>query len=499
MPDGTSVRETLVSWLLFHDDVVIKGKKQAKFSFLDLSTVDRREAACQAEVSLNRRLAPDVYLGVGHILLPDGRTEPVVVMRRLPAERSLERLVRSSEPHLEVEIDELARILASFHASVPMADDPAAVAGADTLIELWSSTLDELDRFAGHRLPAGWLDGIRTMAVDYLTGRRLLLEERIARDRIRDGHGDLLPSDVFCLDDGPRVLDCLEFDARLRQGDVVSDVASLAMGLEGLGRIDLAQRLQDDYRRWSGDDWAESLWHHWVAYRAAVRAKVACLRAEQECHPPGPDARMLVGMSYRHLQAGRPRLVLVGGVPGSGKSTLARLLAVEGAWSLLSSDDIRPRGSGPAADRYSEESKDAVYAALLDGAARLLAEGRSVVLDATWSRQRWRARAAETAADARAELYPVLCTAPVALCEDRVRRRQRRSSGSSEATPAVVRRLTAEFAPWRGARRVDTTAPRAEVAASVMTWMRRRDARSLLSGGGGRPARDGGATGPASA
>ena len=108
--------------------------------------------------------------------------------------------------------------------------------------------------------------------------------QRIAEGRAVDGHGDLLADDIFCLDDGPRILDCIEFDEALRLGDGLSDVAFLAMDLEHLGRPDLAQRFLDAYREATADVWPSSLEHHHVAYRAQVRAKVAAIRAAQGDH-----------------------------------------------------------------------------------------------------------------------------------------------------------------------------------------------------------------------
>ena len=119
---------------------------------------------------------------------------------------------------------------------------------------------------------------IGELAHRYLDGRTTLLAERIARGRVVDGHGDLLADDIFCLDDGPRILDGLEFDERLRWGDVLYDVGFLAMDLERLGRLDLALAFLDWYREYSAETHPPSLEHHYIAYRALVRAKISCLQ-----------------------------------------------------------------------------------------------------------------------------------------------------------------------------------------------------------------------------
>ena len=127
------------------------------------------------------------------------------------------------------------------------------------------------------------------LAHRYLDGAIALLAERIARGRIVDGHGDLLADDIFCLDDGPRILDWLEFDDRLRWGDVLYDVGFLAMDLEHLGRRDLALHFLDWYREFSAETHPPSLEHHYIAYRALVRSKIACLRGRRRRSDRGDD------------------------------------------------------------------------------------------------------------------------------------------------------------------------------------------------------------------
>ena len=120
---------------------------------------------------------------------------------------------------------------------------------------------------------------VERLAGRFLAGRAPLIAQRCADDRIVDGHGDLVADDVFCLDDGPRVLDCLEFDDRLRFADGLDDAAFLAMDLERLGRPELATAWLDAYAGFSGDPAPAALRHHYVARRAFAQAKAACLRS----------------------------------------------------------------------------------------------------------------------------------------------------------------------------------------------------------------------------
>ena len=138
--------------------------------------------------------------------------------------------------------------------------------------------------------------------------------------RIVDGHRDLLAEDIFCLDDGPRILDCLEFDDRLRWLDGLDDASFLAMDLDRLGRPDLAEQFIDWYAEYTADPAPASLRHHYVAYRALVRAKVCCIRAAQNEPQAMPSAGHLADLPLRHLHAATVSLILVGGLPGTGKT-----------------------------------------------------------------------------------------------------------------------------------------------------------------------------------
>src|SRR5690606_4917082 len=115
----------------------------------------------------------------------------------------------------------------------------------------------------------------------YLAGRDRLFAHRIAGGFARDGHGDLLADDIFCLDDGPRIIDCLAFDDDLRVGDVLLDVAFLVMDLERLAGIETAESFLAQYQSFANERHPRTLMHHYVAYRALVRSKVNCLRAGQ--------------------------------------------------------------------------------------------------------------------------------------------------------------------------------------------------------------------------
>ena len=464
---SAAIVETHVSVVVFLGDRAYKVKKPVRTAFLDHSTLEARRAVCHREVELNRRVAPDVYLGVVDVVDDAGRTcDHLVAMRRMPSDRRLATLVTEGDA-TPATVASVARTMAYFHSwaergpHIDVAGDPAS------LRRLWVDNFNEMMEFTPWLLPPETLGVIEAMALTYLDGRERLFAERIARGRIVDGHGDLLAADIFCLDDGPRILDCLEFDDRLRYGDVLLDIGFLAMDLERLGRPDLADAFLRAYREDSAETHPRSLEHHYIAYRALVRSKVACLVAADGQPLAAAEATALLDLSARHLDQGRVRLVLVGGTPGTGKTTLAEALADRLGVTVLRSDEIRKEQAGlPTTARagapfgqglYSAGATDRVYDELLRRADLALGRGESVILDATWPSGRSRARAAEIARRTHSELVALCCDCPPALADERLATRLAHGADPSDATPDIARELRDRFDAWPEAHWIDTT------------------------------------------
>jgi len=480
---GPAVAETHSGIVFFTGDRAYKLKKPVDLGFLDFRRLQARQAACHREVELNRRLAPDVYLGVADVYGPDGQPcEHLVVMRRLPPGRRLSALAVSGQP-VSAGLRRLARLLAAFHARAETSPQIAAAASRDALAGRWEANAAEMRQFTGPVFDPAVTERVLTLARGYLAGREPLFAARRAAGRARDGHGDLLADDIFLLDDGPRVLDCLDFDDALRWDDVLADVAFLAMDLERLGRPGLAGEFLAAYREFAGDNWPGSLAHHHIAYRAQVRAKVTAVAASQAGGDAGrrqqavASARDLLALSARHLEAGRVRLIIIGGLPGTGKSTLARRVAGALGAVVLRTDELRkelaglapgtPAPAGFGQGMYAPEMTGKTYRELLGRARTALAGGETVVADASWHDPQWRDAARAVAAETSSELAEFRCVLPLEAIMNRITGRSG-SGDASDATTEVVRRLAASLAPWPTAVEVDTGVPPAEVAATVL-------------------------------
>jgi len=471
---GIEFVETHVSTLVFRDGLVHKRKKPVRFDFIDLSTAPKRQHICHREVELNRRFSPDVYLGVEDIVRDGCVIDHAVLMREMPGDRRLATIV-ARDDDVSGCLDAIAGSVAAFHRASPRTAEVASVATPGALHDLWEQSLLEIDGLAAAREDRSMVGDIRRLAHRYLDGRGALVAERIAHGHVVDGHGDLLSDDVFCLDDGPRILDCLEFDDRLRWGDVLNDVGFLAMDLERLGRRDLATAFMAAYRKYSGESHPTTLEDHYVAYRALVRAKVSFLRGTSDAHVA---AHGYLGLCHRHLRAGRMRLVVIGGLPGTGKTTLANALGNEVGWPVLRSDVIRKELAGldpphhaPSAfgtGLYTPARTNQTYDELCARARHLLEMGQSIILDASFSTAEHRRMAASLAESTASDSYEVRCLLPTAEAKTRLIARYANTTDASDADPEIARLMVQHFDPWPDAFGVGTLPPIADLLPMVI-------------------------------
>ncbi len=472
----SAICETHISNVFLIGDRAYKLKKPVRTAFLDFTTPEARRRFCEREVELNRRFSPDVYLGVATILDTTGKPcDSVVVMKRMPAERRLATLVGAGSD-VHDDIRQIARLVAAFHARASTSDEISAAASIDSVKANWEANFEQMTGHYDSVLDLTQARRVELLVRRFLRGRGHLFQDRIAAGMARDGHGDLKTEDIFCLDDGPRILDCIEFDDRLRYGDVLADTAFLAMDLEHIGARKLADEFMSLYAEFSGESHPDSLVHHYIAYRAHVRAKVACIRHEQGLHTAAADAGRLLGISLDHLERARVRMVLVGGLPASGKSTVATSLADTLGWALFRSDEVRKDLAGLAHDEhapaalgaglYRPEQVAAAYHEMLRRAQLALEHGVSVVLDATWRERHMREAARHVAEATFSDLVEVRCLAPPALLVRRLAARKSDAAYGSDATVDVLQGMG--FDPWPDAAEIDTSGRSARSVASAV-------------------------------
>jgi len=474
----SEVHETHTGLVVLVGNLAYKVKKQIRTDFLDFSTAEQRERACQRELELNRRLAPASYLGVAHLSAEwTGTSEPVLVMKRHPDSSRLATMVRHGQPVTDALVA-IAKVLAKFHESAERGRLVEAQGSAAAVKARWEANIAELQQFVGTVVDKHPLEAVEQLSAQFIAGRALLFTRRVRDSRIVDGHGDLLADDIFCLTDGPEILDCLEFDDNLRYVDTIDDAAFLAMDLEFLGRKDLGEFFLAQCSQLAADPAPQSLKDFYIAYRALVRAKVDCVRCSQGHGDAAADASRHLGVALEHLNACSVRLAVVGGGPGTGKTTLAQAFAKRVGAAVISTDEVRRalQNSGVIggeagvlnAGLYSAPNIAAVYREVLHQAQILLANGRSVILDGTWRDPNRRDQVRQLAAQTHSAEIEFLCETSVSTAASRVAARP--AGGLSDATPEIATVL-ADSRQWPEAHHIDTSRPLSEsVRAAAKLW-----------------------------
>ncbi len=459
---------------------VYKLRKDVALGFVDFSTRARRNADCRREVRLNRRLAPDVYLGVAPVEARGKRfeigalggscsptREHVVVMRRLPAGRDALSLLARGDFGVD-RVDAVAQCLARFHAAHGLGR-PSPWSRAAWLTRVQQPVLDNLrllESSAGRLFPRSVWVATRAAVHEFVASHREAFEARRRAGRAVDGHGDVHLQHVW-FEAGraePTLVDCIEFNDALRRIDVAAEVAFLAMDLRYRRHARLAARFLQSYAEAADDYGLFDVVDYFVSYRAAVRAKVAAIAAEddriaaRQRAAAARSARDHMRLAARALRVpASGALVLLAGVVGTGKSSAAEVVAAATGGVVIASDRLRKRLRGrPEAARcgargglYTQAAKDAVYAALLERAAPVLRSGRVAVLDATHERASHRDRALGWAAVQGVPVCVVETRAPRAATLARLARRAAQGRSASDAGPARYEASRRAFTPLR--------------------------------------------------
>jgi len=460
---GTVV-ETHGSWVVLSLDQALKFKKPVDLGFLDFSSREKRQALCQREVELNRRLAPNVYRSVlplywgpgGYTLGQEGVPAPAagdlelvdhaVAMRRLGEDLRADVLLARGQldgAHLR----RLARRLVDFHAS--LTNDPAVAAfgSAEAVAGNVRENFDELEPLAHDvLLPAEW-QTLQAAQLDFLRQRTALFEARVQGGHVRDGHGDLRLEHVYFEGDDVLVVDCIEFNDRFRFADTALDTAFLSMDLRHCGRADLAEDFLAEVAMRSGDYEAYALTDFYESYRATVRGKVAAFRESQlgRSTPAASvvhhEARAFLLQALASLaKKPEPQLICMGGLIASGKSTLARAIASELHCPHLDSDGTRKRLHGvdpwtplisaPFVAAYTAAETERTYARLRELARIVLLSGRAVVVDASFRTSQLRQSFVELGEQTGCRVTFVECHASETVTEQRLHRRAESASRS---------------------------------------------------------------------
>jgi len=501
-PVQTPVRvaETHISWVLLTGEFAYKVKKPLHLSFLDYSTAAAREQFCAEEVRLNRRHAPDLYLGVARItgsldaprIDGSGPTiDHAVRMRQFAPQDELTALLARGGLALD-EVEALGEAVGRFHAGAAVAPADATYGEPATVRRVIGDNFAELRRLPELADRHDAVTGLERGLAELLESRGALLRMRREQGWVRECHGDLHCGNVVRWHGRLTPFDGIEFDPALRYIDVVNDVAFLTMDLAERGFPVFRHTVLQAWLTALGDWAGLPLLPCYEAYRALVRAKVAALCALQSGNEAARHGA--VGDCRRYLDWARDRLrdrpcvlAITCGLSGSGKTWLANRIRRELCWLHVRSDVERKRlaGLGPLDD--SRSAMDAgiytpgfharTYSRLFDCADAALGGGESIIVDAAFLRRDERARFHELARTHDARFLILHCAAPAEVLRERVTARRSRGDDASEAGLEVLEKQPSYWEPFDPDEApfvldIDTSAPSA--AATALPTIRGR-------------------------
>ncbi len=400
--------ETHISWVLLTGDFAYKIKKPVDFDFLDFSTLEKRRLCCEQEVSLNRRLAPDIYLEVVSIAGSENKPlisgsgeifEYAVKMVQFSQSSQLDNMLLADELGLD-HMDAIAQMVAKFHQSIQLADDETEYGNTDSVQRAVIGNFIQINEHLDTDAYKDILSSLRQLSESEFIKLKSVFEHRKSNGFIRECHGDMHLRNMVWLDNGPTAFDCIEFNVNLRWIDVISEVSFLVMDLQARRHHNLANRFLNGYLESTGDYMGLSVMPFYLCYRALVRAKVDVLRLEQKGLTQKERDQSLVefesylALAKSYTQKVLPKLIIMRGVSASGKSTISQhLVDVLGVIRIRSDVerkrlfDIKPETiSSNEIDSgiYAKQATQKTYEKLCQLASIIIRAGYSVVVDASF-------------------------------------------------------------------------------------------------------------------
>lgn len=495
-----SQKDTHISKVFLTGDLVYKIKKPVDLGFLDFTTLAKRRHYCEREVALNRRLSDDVYLGVVFIVASDDHfylgesvspVECAVRMRQLPDSSSLASLLRQGSV-TEEQVKELAVMLSDFYLHQERVATEQAIASWENIKYACEENFRQMQWAVGKALDRERYHAIQSATHSFLTHRKPLFDNRSESGKIYDGHGDLRCGHIYYTGENSiQIIDCLEFNRRLRLIDTAADLAFLAMDLDFMGASALGSVLIDTYARTTSDSQVYALLPFYKCYRAMVRCKVNCIKLKSD-DTSKMEKVVLTRKAERYLSLAhsyvdrfdRPTIWVLCGLPASGKSSIARLLSQTLLTATLRSDVIRKKifgiSRGERAETgfgqgiYSPAAHLRTYEKLFAMARETLSCKQSIILDATFSNPQERARIIRLAGEQHCHVVFIECTAPDPVLKERLLRRENKPS-VSDARLHQLDMLKQKYIPLDEVDQtkrlqVDTTQPVQECLLAIMSW-----------------------------
>jgi len=307
-PKSVELVQTQISFVFLAGDYVYKVKKPVDFGFLDFTTLKKRQFYCNQEVVLNRRLCPNIYIGVipitkkGRSFSVEGsgkEVEYAVKMRPLPYQRMMDRMLQRDRVTPQM-VEMVARRLTEFHRSAEISEELANIGGLATVKKNAEENFTQVSSYVNQTITGEQYEQIKNYTHSFLKKNAALFTKRVKEGRIKDCHGDLHAAHI-CFIDGLCIFDCIEFNDRFRYIDVASEVAFLAMDLDFHRHRELSKHFADAYVKASGDKELLQLLDFYKCYRAYVRGKVESFQLDDP-HIPKDQKAKIIDRARRYFE-----------------------------------------------------------------------------------------------------------------------------------------------------------------------------------------------------
>jgi len=448
------VIQTHISYVFITDDIVYKIKKPVNLGFLDFSTLEKRKYFCEKEVELNRRLCPEIYLGVVPII-KKGETfkfenqgeivEYAVKMRKLP-ENGMMSLLLQEKNFTEKHIDLIVDTLVPFYKKAQTGENVNIYGSKEIIFYNINENFEQTKEFVGLALTEEKYKYLIDFNMYFIKEKENLFKERIEKGFIREGHGDLYSANI-CFDDLKKVyiFDCIEFNERFRCGDVCCDISFLAMDLDYHRFRNLSQYFIENYVNKSKDFKIFELLDFYKCYRAYVRGKIGCFTyvssqiSEEERKKALESAQKYFDLAYFYA-GGIPKVIIFFGLSGTGKTFLSQKLLGKIPAVYLASDIIRKKLLNLDPHKhyyapfekgiYSPDITEKTYKKLAELAFEELSYGRDVIIDATFREKKLRELFKNYLKNVKAKFYWIWCKAEDEVIKGRIFKRKKENTYS---------------------------------------------------------------------
>ena len=446
--------DTHAASVFLEGDRAMKIKRAVRLPYLDYSTLEKRKAACDEEIRINRQFAPQIYHRVVPItqdadgsLAVDGDGTPVefaIEMTRFDERQTVDVLAEAGPPDPDL-VAVIADAVAASHLAAPCAPAERWIASIPSIIEGNTAAFRTTACF-----PVGDIDDLREASLSAFAGVRGLLEQRGAQGHVRRCHGDLHLANIVLIEGKPVLIDAIEFDPDIATVDTLYDLAFPMMDFIRFRRNAAANVLLNRYLGVTTSENLDGLaaLPLLISLRSAIRANVLLARFDRGNHHKASvmrSAQEYFDLARLTIHPPVPTLTAIGGLSGTGKSILARMLAPDiaplpGA-VVLRSDVLRKQlfdvneTERLPESAYRPETTEQIYEMLVQRAAKILAQGHSVVVDAVFAREEERAAIHDAARRLNIRFVGFFLVADLATRMSRVGRRQR---DASDATPEIA-------------------------------------------------------------